>query len=228
MLWIKGWHETRFRLVFTLCILILYLVTTHSESLTAAAERGIVVGSMVLVAVISGMLAGAGIATQPSFQASRGIHGSQLYTLSMPVSRKRLLAVRATLGWIESAGVAVLLCATLWVLPPGFRGVASVQDFAEHAFVLIAGSSAIYSVSVLLATMLEDLYRVWGTMIFFFGLWWVRNHLALPASIDFLGAMGPQSPLLTHSVEWSAVAFSFVFAAALIYAAVRVVQVREY
>jgi len=139
-----------------------------------------------------------------------------------------LLAVRASLGWIEASGAALLLCAGLWILLPTFRATASLVDLGKHAIVLITGGTALYSVSVLFATFFEDLYRLWGTMIFFFGLWWLRSHVTLPATIDFLGAMGPMSPLLTHSMPWSTLVFSLVFAAVMIYAAVRVVQIREY
>jgi len=50
-------------------------------------------------------LAGTGIKTQSGFQAMQGIHGSMYYTLSLPVSRFRLLGVRAAFGfwkWLES------------------------------------------------------------------------------------------------------------------------------
>jgi hypothetical protein len=49
------------------------------------------------------------VTTQPSLVASKGIHGSTLFTLSLPVSRLRLMSVRAAIGWLEGAGVIGVL-----------------------------------------------------------------------------------------------------------------------
>ena len=57
--------------------------------LTALSELGV---------NIAPLLAGAGIKTQAAFQTVKGLHGSTYFTLSLPVSRFRLLAIRAGIG----------------------------------------------------------------------------------------------------------------------------------
>src|ERR1035438_1878093 len=121
MLWYKGWLETRFRLLFVLAMTVFLLILQHSTRgispsahSQAAVRTVLVLSNGIMILLATSMLAGAGIATQPSFQATKGLHGSTLFTLSLPVSRFHLLAVRAGLGWLEMAGSIGALCYGMW------------------------------------------------------------------------------------------------------------------
>jgi hypothetical protein len=149
------------------------------------------------------MLAGAGIDTQPTFQASKGLHGSTLFTVSLPVSRFRLLAVRAAVGWLESVATIALFCWGSWFMSPVLRVVATSAEMAEYAVTLIACGSALYFLSVLLATFLDDQWRTWGTMFAAGALWWISHKDWLPASVDIVQAIGKNSPLIAHTMPWS-------------------------
>jgi hypothetical protein len=235
MLWHKGWLETRFRLLFTLGFTTLILVLQYSVR-TAAPPPGakspafglVMFSNPTLVVMICALLGGAGIVTQPSLQATKGLHGSTLFTLSLPVSRLRLLAVRASIGWLESVGVIGALCCGMWLVSPVFRAIGTPVEMFEYAGTLIACASALYCLSVLLATFLDDLWRTWGTMLFFAALWWLSTHTPLPASANIFRAMREGSPLLAHTMPWTAMAFSLGLAVILFFAALKVVQTREY
>jgi hypothetical protein len=230
MLWFKGWLETRFRLLFVLGFVGSFLVSVYSGVLKppAGVEANGVAIAPILVAMMSFMLAGAGIYTQPSLQATKGLHGSTLFTLSLPVSRLRLLAVRASLGWLEITAGIGLMCCGMWILFPALRGTATAVEMLEYAVVLITCASGLHFISVLLATFLDDQWRVWGSMIAFGALWWLSNRSSVPASANIFRAMGDGSPLLAHTMPWTAMALSVGMAAILFVAAWRVVQVREY
>jgi len=235
MLWYKVWLETRFRLLFTLGVMGLLLVLTYSTRAAAPAPGaripvfGIVLFSIpTFVVVICTMLAGAGIATQPSFQATKGLHGSMLFTLSLPVSRLRLLAVRAGFGWLEMAGAIGTLCCGMWLASSQLRGAVTVVEMFEYAETLIACASALYFLSVMMATFLDDQWRVWGTMIGSAALWWLSTHTSLPDSLNIFRAMGEGSPLVAHTMPWLAMTFSLALAAILFLVAFQVVQHREY
>jgi hypothetical protein len=73
-------------------------------------------------------LAGAGIRTQPAFSGTKSLHGSMYYTLSLPVSRFRLLAVRAGAGLLEMAGVILILVSVSWLKFPLVRGTSTPAD----------------------------------------------------------------------------------------------------
>jgi|ERR1017187_1936086 hypothetical protein len=237
MLWYKGWLETRFKVLFTLDMVAFFLAvqySTRSSSVRPNSKAGAIVllavlfGNGILATMTCVMLAAAGIATQPTFQASKGLHGSTLFTLSLPVSRLRLLAVRAAVGGFEGIAIIAMLCWGTWLLSPLLRATVPPAEMAEYAATLIACCSVLYFLSVLLATFLDDQWRTWGTMIAAVAIWWLSHKAWLPASIDIAQAIGKSSPLIAHTMPWAAMAFSIALAAAFSFAALKVVQTREY
>lgn len=235
MLWLKGWLETRFRLCLSLALLAVLLAFAHSIPATPVASGArlpifgvILFSNPTFIVMVCGFLAGAGIATQPSFQGMKGVHGSILFTLSLPVSRLRLLAVRAFVGWVEAMCAIGMFCGALWVAIPALRAAATAHEMFEYAGTMMVCASALYFLSVLLATFLEDQWRVWGTMLSCAGLWWLSSRGFLPASADFFRAMGTDSPLIAHTVPWHALGFSAGLCMVLFLAALSIVQTREY
>ena len=229
MLWHKGWLETRYRLLFALAFVGFLLILQHKPGATPQGVIGqILFINPTLVVMTYSLLAGAGVTTQPSLVASKGIHGSTLFTLSLPVSRLRLMSVRAAIGWLEGAGVIGVLCCAVWFLSPALRSIAGSGTMLRYAATLIACGSAIYSLSVLLGTFLDDQWRTWGTMLTSAGLWWLSTHAPLPASLDIFRGMGGSSPLLTHTMPWNAILFAALLTAALLFTALKVLQAREY
>ncbi|MDE1176663.1 MAG: hypothetical protein PW789_08645 [Edaphobacter sp.] len=239
MLWYKGWLETRYRLLFCMGWATVFLGLMRPWRMAApapgatASGHGAVYGLVALACptlllVACAMIGGSGIVTQPSLQASKGLHGSTLYTLSLPVSRVRLLLVRAGVGWLEIVGVAAVLCTTLWALTPALREAATPREMAEYAVTLIACGSTLYGISVLLATFLDDVWRTWGTMMVSAGLWWMSLHVPVPETVNIFRAMREGSPVLAHTMPWAAMGFSVALGAALLLAATRIVQAREY
>jgi len=110
MLWYKGWLETRFRLVFVLAVVAFMLILQLYGGSKVDAKAVIFMAGM-SVWLMCVFLAAAGIVTQQSLQAAKGLHGSTLFTLTLPVSRFRLLPSEpASDGWkwsAESAGFVV-------------------------------------------------------------------------------------------------------------------------
>ena len=227
MLWYKGWLETRFRLVLVLVVVAL-LILTQSNGSAKADVRGVIFIAGMSVWLQCIFLAAAGIVTQQSLQAAKGLHGSTLFTLTLPVSRFRLLAVRAGLGWLEMAGGIGTICCLLWFLFPVIRSSATPQEMAQFAAVLMVCGSAFYCITVLLATVLDDLWRVWASLMSYGAIWWLVNNVPGAAPVNIFWAMGAGSPVLTHTMPWTAMAFALGLAAVLFFAALKVVQIREY
>lgn len=226
MLWYKGWLETRFRLVFVFVIMAFMFIPQSYGS--KADVRGVIFTAGYSVWLLCVFLGAAGIVTQQSLQAAKGLHGSTLFTLTLPVSRFRLLAVRAGLGWLEMVGGIGALCCLLWVLFPVIRDRTTAREMAEYALVLIVCGSAFYGVTVLLATFLEDLWRVWGSFLCYGAIWWLLNKTPAPRSVNVFLAMGDGSPVLAHTMPWTAMALSLGLAGVLFFAALKVAQHREY
>ena len=229
MFWYKGWLETRFRFFFALGFTVFFLASAYGYGLKTEAGLRVVVGTAtVLVAMLCGQLAGAGMVTQPAVQATAGLHGSTMFTLSLPASRLHLLAVRASLGWLEVAGGIGLYCAGMWVLFPIVRASASGAEMLEYAGVMIGCASSLHFISVLLATFLDDLWRMYGTMLAFAALWWASKRVSMPDSVNIFRAMGEGSPLVAHSIPWAEIAVSTGLAAVLFFVSLKIVQQREY
>lgn len=226
MLWYKGWMETRFRLLFVFVISALMMVPQAYAGKTNVRVATAMAGMSMWM--MCALLGAAGIVTQQSLQAAKGLHGSTLFTLTLPVNRFRLLAVRAGLGWLEMAGGIGWVCCLLWILFPAIRARATLRELAEYAVVVLACGSAFYGITVLLATFLDDLWRVWGSFICFAAIWWLAEKIPAPRSVDVFWAMQDGSPVLAHTMPWTAMAFALGLAAVLFFAALKVVQSREY
>jgi hypothetical protein len=229
MLWRKGWLETRYRLMFALAFVAIFRILQHQLGATPhGLEQLILFSNPAIVVLTYSLLAGAGVATQPSFVASKGLHGSSLFTLSLPVSRLKLLAVRAAIGWLEGAGVMAVLCGVMWFLSPAARATVNPAIMLLYAATLIACGSVVYAISVLFGTFLDDQWRTWATMLTSAALFWLSLHAALPASLDIFRGMGKSSPILMHVMPWNAILFSILLTAALFFAALNVLRAREY
>ena len=230
MLWQKGWFETRLRLLLLLGLTAFMLYQFHSAPHSSGHPLESLVQLLVPTCTVAfcAMLGGAGITTQPPFQAVKGTHGSILFTLSLPVTRLRLLATRASIGWFELAGLIGVLCSGVWFTSPQVRASATAGQMAEYAFTLLACASVFYCISVLLATFLEDQWRIWGTILTSFGVLWVCRHLPIPARFDIVQAMSLRSPLIVHTIPWAAIAFAIALSASFLVAALKIAQAREY
>jgi hypothetical protein len=229
MLWLKGWLETRFRIFIPLFMVAWLLYALHSASMP---KRGVTAifqySGPVIVLMFSAILAGAGIMTQSPFRATKGLHGSMMFTVSLPVTRLRMVAVRAAMGWLEAACLTGLLCWCAWRLSGVLREIATPMEMLEQAGVLIVCGSAVYFLSVVLATFLEDQWRIWGTMIAVGLMFWLSMKFSLPAAVDLIKAMGRGSPVVAHTMPWGAMGFAAGLSVVLFFVAVTIARMREY
>jgi hypothetical protein len=239
MLWMKYWLETRYRffMVFTPFLLMIgmgFLQVGHvrpNTQIPAEQRLSVILAIFTLFWIVPGaMLASSGIKTQPPLTATKGLHGSVHFTLSLPVSRIRLLRSRAGLGILEMAIVILLAVIGFgFLLPLQFPELRlPATDFARYGVTVFAFTLAVYSLSTLLATFMDDLWQMWGTMI---AVGAARGLTALvkpPQSMDVFQALGANSPLLTHSFPVWPVVLSLAVAACLCSAAARSVRERDY
>jgi hypothetical protein len=229
MLWQKAWLETRFKVCLSLATVVFFAVLSRSMRASQPNVRfGFSLSTASLVVVTCTWLAGAGINTQAAFQASKGLHGSTMFTLSLPVSRLRLVAVRAAAGWLEMSGMLAVWCGANWLVVPAIRTSVTATDMFEYVVTLFACTSVLYFLSVLLSTFLDDQWRMWGTMLGAVGLGLASRSLPLPAFADIARAVGENSPLIVHTMPWSTMAFSVGLAAIFFSVTVKIGRSREY
>lgn len=198
MLWYKGWLETRFLFLGGLIVAAFTFIGVNPGPRPPLQIRAIVGFTAILAGWLSIMFAGAGIST--TMIRTKGPHGSTIFTLSLPVSRLRLLAVRAGLGWLGMAAILAMQSCALWIVLPEVRAAAArTGDMALHALTVIACASVFYSIAVLLAAFLDDILRIWVTIAVLAALWVLPNAIPWPQFADLFRAMTWGSPLAAHA-----------------------------
>ena len=226
MLWMKAWLETRWRLLYALAIPGVVIAFRH---LTSVQDAQRMMGAMAVLLMFGAVYtAGAGIRTQAAFSGTKNLHGSMYYTLSLPVSRLRLLAVRAGAGLVETAGVNLILISALWLKFPLVRAGSTPVDLFELVVAAIVCTACVHFVSVLFATVVDDAWQIWGSILVVGVAWWAVARLSLPPSVDIFRFMSDASPLITHRLPWPAMAVSLIVSAMLFFTALKIVQIREY
>ncbi|HJU11180.1 MAG TPA: hypothetical protein VJ728_09905 [Candidatus Binataceae bacterium] len=159
---------------------------------------------------------------------TKGLQESIYFTLSLPVSRFRLLAMRAGLGLLETAGVSAIVIAIAWNLFPLVQANSTGLDLVQSILAAIVCLACIYFFAVLLASFLEEIWCLWGGFWVITLVWWGTSRLGLPASFDVFAFLTAASPLTTHALPWPAMSISLLLSGVLFLAALKVVRAREY
>lgn len=186
MLWYKSWLETRWRFAIGLALLLLSACSTVAMypelvRLLPAIDSPVDVGSALgrrmqealdlsrsyrgyvwsntfrqnlpqLLAVFAAMLGAGGLLAQAS-------GGGALFTLSLPATRDRLLAIRAATGLGELLVLAVLPALLVPLISPIVGETFSIVDALAYALCMFVAASVIYSLSFLLSTVFADVWR---------------------------------------------------------------------
>jgi hypothetical protein len=232
MLWYKGWLETRARILFALVFILfpvaLRVATPRLAPPTLAAEQGSIAFFAFYWSVVPVILAGAGVKTQAGLRATRGFHGSMYFTLTLPVSRLRLLAVRAAVGLLETAAVLATVPFVVWILFPLIRARLSTPDLLEYWAVISVCGCAFYFLGVVFASVLDDWAQNMASMLSIVALQAIFANLPMPGPLNIFRAMGEASPIFTHALPWVQMGVSLSVAAVLFCIAGWVVQTRQY
>src|SRR5262245_56900838 len=129
MLLMKAWLETRWRLLITIVALAVTMLSNYlSRNPGARNARSLllILGSLLAFGALQ--LAGSGAKSQAPIGFSEGLAGSTQFTLSLPVSRLRLLAVRAGFGLLEMMALTIIVFGAAWSQMDWVRGVGAPAD----------------------------------------------------------------------------------------------------
>jgi len=185
VLWYKSWLETRWRFLIGLALLIcsaaavvfayprvvklLPLAPTLydkgeigrriRESVELAREyRGYVWSQWFrqnltqLWTICAALLGSGGLLAQAG-------GGAALFTLSMPVSRSRLVGYRAATGLAELIVLAFVPSLLIPLLSPAVGETYGVGNALVHSACLFVGGAAFFSLALLLSTIFSDVWR---------------------------------------------------------------------
>jgi ABC-2 type transport system permease protein len=234
VLWYKCWLETRFMVAFMIAYALFPLALSVLNPRAVNPPQGSVAAAEAAVgffatyyAMVPVLLAGSGITAQPT-PRSKGAYASTYFTLSLPVSRLRLVATRAGMGLVEAGAVLAIAPCAAWIMFPPLRATIRGSDLVLYWITLATCGSAIHFVGVLLSTTLEESWRGFASMFGVVFLRWLLSLPSVPPAVNIFQAMGPSSPLFTHSLPWTSMALSLAASAVLFVTATAITQRREY
>lgn len=85
--------------------------------------------------------------------------GAALFTLSLPVSRSRLIGTRAAVGLVELLAIAIVPSLVLPLLAPGIGQSYSVIDVFVHGACMFVVGAVFFALAALLSNEYADVWR---------------------------------------------------------------------
>lgn len=250
MLWRKAWFETRWRFLAGVGVLALLTTGTvmgyprlakavvglvadpHPQGVVARAIRDSLelsrtfAGYVWLNAVSQNL-----VQTGTLFAILLGSGGLRvdprgtLYTLSLPFSRRALVATRAALGLTEVLGLAMLPMGLIVLLAPAIGEHYRLVDALVYGACLFAGTAVFFSLTFWMATLFTDVWRP-GLIVCGVAIGVALCEAALPAAMTLAPFHVARAESYFHSarVPWLGLLLAVALSALFVWRAVVTVE----
>jgi hypothetical protein len=185
---------------------------------------GMALGITLLNCMAALYLAGSGINSQTTYSAVSGFHGSMLFTLSLPISRRRLFLARAGFGAMESCAFVLMTTALVPFLNPDARAFQLLR-YGARAMVC---TLAVYALSAFLSCILDEMWQFTGSILIIGGVALLQFRVAGLSFLSPLRGISLLSCPLTASTPWAPILTSAVCVFVLFFASVRVLERKEF
>ena len=236
MLWHKAWLETRARFLTCLATLTIFsaVFVGHAQGLIRPewhadfnrllfVTQQFVVIMWILAAVLLGM---GGLVREKAI-------GSVSLTLSLPVSRARLLGVRVALGALEAIALGVVPWVTVFITSLLGGMPVAITQVALYVLLLLGGGLVYFAMAIFVSSLIEGEYTAPAVA---FGLvllsaiildaWFRPFNLWRLVTGDFY--IDRKTFLLETHIPWLALLSSLSIASAMLLASLKVIQRREF
>ena len=152
--------------------------------------------------------------------------GSALFTLSMPVTRRQLLAARTGAGLAQLLAISIVPPLAISVLAPTVGQRFSVVDALAHGTCIFFVATLFYSLAAFLSTLFDDM---WRPMLIALGIACALAIASFAApQINIFSVMNGESYFRTGSLPWTGFVISAVIATALLYSAAETLERRDF
>ena len=249
MLWRKSWLETRWRFLIGLAVLVVAACGVVFDypgvkSLMPLAQN---IEATVDTSTMLGRLIKEGAELQSTYRGfvwwqwvrqnflqlwtlfavligsggliSKAAGNAPLFTLSLPVSRSRLLGVRAALGLGELVVLAIVPSLVIPLLSPAIGQNYSFVDAAVHGICMFAAGAVFFCLAFALSTVFSDLWRpLLATCLIAVALG-IGEGMIRESGIGIFRVMSAQVYFRTGSLPWLGLMTSAAASAALLFAA---------
>jgi len=250
MLWHKAWVETRWRALVGLGVLLcsaggavlLYPQLMKLVPNAPPADAGSIIARQIreaadlmrdyrgyvfaqwfrqpqLWTIMAAILGTGGLLTQ----------GAALFTLSMPVSRERLIGVRALVGLGELLALAIIPTLLLPLLSPVVGESYPLGDALVHALCMFVAGTVFFSLAFLLSTAFADVWRpLLLTLAAAVALVSIELLLRRTGAHGVFGVMSGDSYFRTGRLPWLGLFASAAASAAMLWLAALSISRRDF
>jgi ABC-2 type transport system permease protein len=245
MLWYKTWLETRWRFLIGLALLMIlaaghvfeYPAVTKLMPVVTSVDTSGPLGRLISEAVqvqreyrgyiwwqwyrqnltqiwtlFAVLLGSGGLLTKAS--------GATIFTLSLPISRTRLVTTRAATSLGELFVLALVPSLLIPLLSPGIGQSYPVADALVHSLCVFAAGAVFFSLALLLSTLFPDVWRplVIACVIAVL-LASAEQVITGVSSYGIFHAMAGETYFHNRVVPWPGIVLSVAASATLLYAA---------
>jgi hypothetical protein len=148
-----------------------------------------------------------------------------LFTLSLPISRRRLFFARTGLGALESCAYVVCTTGLTLFFRPEATSLFQAIRYGARAIVC---TMALYAFSAFLACVLDEMWQFTGGCLILCGVWLLETRFAALANFSPLRGLSLVSFPLAALTPWTPVLTSVAVTGIFFFASVQVLQRKEY
>ena len=154
---------------------------------------------------------------------------SELFTLSLPVSRQRLVSVRAAAGLAELLVIIVVSFLMIPMFSPSVGQSYSIGAALVHALCAFVASAAFFSLAALLSTSFSDIWRPLLIACAAAVVLWIAGEvIADLAPYSIFTLMSGEEYFRSGQVPWIGLLVTASLSAAMLYAAVLNIERRDF
>jgi hypothetical protein len=252
MLWYKSWLETRWRFFIGLGLLVLSaagIVYVYPQVMTLLPRAGELdtsgaLGQRIKDAVdlsrdyrgyVWSQWMRQNLAEMATFFAvilgSGGPYSqrSELFTLSLPVSRQRLVGIRALAGLGELFVIVFVSSLVIPVLSPSIGQSFSVGSALVHATCAFIASAAFFSLATLLSTSFSDIWRPILIACAVAAAFWLADQaLRDLAPYSIFAVMSGEKYFRSGELPWVGLMATALLSVAMLYGASTNIERRDF
>lgn len=238
MLWYKAWLETRSRFLISLigivalCSYIVFHGDRAVRSYRATryfywvlSDGHQLLAIMWILAVTLLMMGGL---------VREKASGASPFTLALPVSRTRLIAVRIGMGFLQAMALVIVPWSAMFLLTCTLGKTHSFAQTWFYILLLAGGGLVFFALAVLISSLFEGEYTapvVSFGIVFAVGIVFDRAELRPYSPWTFVMGtryMNWQTYFLREPIPWLHLGVSVCIAVLLLMASVKIIQKREF
>jgi len=152
--------------------------------------------------------------------------GSALFTLALPITRRRLLGTRAGVGLAQCFAIAIVPSLVIPILSPAVGERFGLVDALAHGLCIFFVGAVFFSLASFLSTLFGD---IWRPMLIAIGIACALAFASLVIpQLRIFSVMSGETYFRTGSLPWAGLLTSAVIATALLYSAAETLERRDF